>query len=107
MNFTRIKVVDSLGSALMKIRKEVCLKEGLRIIIGGGRLYNYCHYADKMSPHKYAKLVVNKNLVDPVVSFQLKNEFRYIKILPNYLPDRCSLNFASFIEWSRASYSDW
>jgi dihydrofolate reductase len=107
VNFTRIKVVDSLGSALMKIRKEVCLKEGLRIIIGGGRLYNYCLYADKMFPHKYAKLVVSKNLLDPVLSFQHKNEFRYIKILANYLPDRRSLNFASFIEWSRASYSDW
>jgi hypothetical protein len=100
-------VVGSLGSALMKIKKEVCLKKGLRRIIGGGRLYKYCLYADKMSSHRYAKLVVSKNLVDPVLSFQLKNEFRYIKILPNYLTDRRSLNFASFIEWSRASYSDW
>jgi hypothetical protein len=100
-------VVGSLGSALLKIRKEVCLKEGLRRIIGGGRLYNYCLYADNMSPHKYAKLVVSKNLVHPVLSFQLKNEFRYIRILPNYLPDSRSLNFASIIEWSRPSYSDW
>jgi GNAT superfamily N-acetyltransferase len=89
-----------VGTALMKTRKELCLKEGLRRIIGGGRLYNYCLYADQMSPNEYAKLVVDKYLIDPVLTFQLRNEFEYIKILPNYLPDSRSLNFASFIEWT-------
>jgi GNAT superfamily N-acetyltransferase len=94
---------QGIGTSLINARKEVCLKKGLRRIIGGARLYNYCLYADEMSPHEYAKLVVNKNLLDPVLSFQLKNKFKYINILPNYLPDRRSLNFASLIEWTRTS----
>ncbi len=91
---------QGVGTALMKARKQICSKVGLRRIIGGGRLYNYCFYAHQMSPHKYAEQVVNKNLVDPVLTFQLRNDFKYIKILPNYLPDSRSLNFASFIEWT-------
>ena len=90
-----------IGTALMKARKELCMKAGLRRIIGGGRLYNYCLYSNIMSPDEYAQRVVRNNLVDPVLTFQLRNEFKYIKILPNYLLDNRSLDFASFIEWIR------
>ena len=92
-----------IGTALMNARKQVCLKLGLRRIIGGGRLYNYFLYAKQMTPRNYAKHVVNNNLVDPVLTFQLRNDFKFIKILPNYLPDSRSLDFASFIEWTRKS----
>lgn len=91
---------QGIGTALMNARKELCLKMGLRRIIGGGRLYNYCLYANLMSPDDYAKLVVKKMLVDPVLSFDLRNEFKFIRILSNYIADSRSLNFASFIEWT-------
>jgi GNAT superfamily N-acetyltransferase len=92
---------QGIGTALMKARKELCIKTGLRRIIGGGRLYNYCFYANLISPHEYAKRVVGNELGDPVLTFQLRNEFKYIKILPNYIRDIRSLNFASLIEWTR------
>jgi GNAT superfamily N-acetyltransferase len=92
---------QGIGTALMTARKQLCFKKGLRRIIGGGRLYNYSLYRDRMSPDEYANLVVSKYLVDPVLSFQLKNQFKYIKILPNYILDSRSLNFATFIEWTR------
>lgn len=90
-----------IGTALMSARKQICIKNGLRRIIGGGRLSNYSLYGDQMSPDEYANLVASKILIDPVLSFQLKNQFKYIKILPNYILDRRSLNFATFIEWIR------
>jgi hypothetical protein len=83
----------------MAARKKLCMRLGLRRIIGGGRIYNYCHFKDKMSPHQYAMSVVNNHSFDPVLTFQLTNQFRYIKILPNYLADHRSLNFATLIEW--------
>ena len=52
-----------------------------------------------MSAQEYARKVVKGELKDPVLSFQLKNGFRFIKILNNYLYDKRSLNYASFIEW--------
>ena len=53
----------------------------------------------KMSALEYAQRVVKEELRDPVLSFELDNEFKFIKILPNYLDDVRSLNNASFIEW--------
>jgi hypothetical protein len=68
-------------------------------MIAGGRLFNYCEYADRMSPLEYANKVIKGELSDPVLSFELANGFRFIKILPNYLEDVRSLSYASFIEW--------
>ena len=69
-------------------------------------MYNYHKYAKIMSAQEYAKKVVRGELKDPVLSFQLKNGFKFIKVLPNYLYDKRSLNYASFIEWLNPSYKD-
>jgi hypothetical protein len=80
-------------------RKELALKLALRRMIAGGRLYNYCEHASRMSALQYANEVVGGKMHDPVLSFELDNGFRFIKILSNYLSDVRSLNYASFIEW--------
>ncbi|MFL6378562.1 MAG: hypothetical protein ACJ72R_14025 [Nitrososphaeraceae archaeon] len=56
-----------------------------------------------MSALEYEQRVIRKELRDPVLSFELDNEFKFIKILPNYLDDVRSLNYASFIEWVNPS----
>ena len=73
-------------------------------MIGGGRLFNYTEYADRMSPSEYVEKVMKGELKDPVLSFELDNGFRFVKILPNYLDDVRSLNYASFIEWLNPRY---
>ena len=45
------------------------------------------------------KKVVEGKLHDPVLSFEIANGFRFIKVLSDYLNDVRSLNYASFIEW--------
>lgn len=89
-----------IATMLYNVRKQLTVKLGLRRIIAGGRLFNYCEYAKNMTPLEYAQKVVAGELRDPVLSFQLGNGFRFIKILPNYMKDSRSLNFASFIEWT-------
>jgi hypothetical protein len=84
---------------LYNTRKQLVTKLNLKRMIGGGRLFNYCEFAGKMSALEYAQRVVKEELRDPVLSFELDNEFKFIKILPNYLDDVRSLNNASFIEW--------
>jgi hypothetical protein len=37
-------------------------------------------------------------LSDPVLSFDLEKGYKFIRILPDYLDDVRSLNYASFIE---------
>ena len=90
---------EGVGGMLYEGRKKLATMMNLRRMIAGGRLFNYSEYADKMSPFEYANKVIAGELKDPVLSFELDNGFRFIKILPNYLDDVRSLNYASFIEW--------
>ena len=90
---------EGIGKMLYDARKQLVKQLNLRRMIGGGRLFNYCEYANKMSALEYAQKVITRELRDPVLSFELDNEFKFIKILANYLDDVRSLNYASFIEW--------
>ena len=95
---------EGIGSMLYDTRKELVIRLNLKRMIAGGRLFNYSEYADRMSPYEYAGKVMKGELKDPVLSFELGNGFRFIKILPNYLDDIRSLNYASFMEWLNPTY---
>lgn len=95
---------EGIGSMLYGARKELAIRLGLKRMISGGRLFNYCDFSDKMSPLEYAQKVIRGELHDPVLSFELDNGFKFIKLLPNYLDDPRSENFASFIEWLDPQY---
>jgi ribosomal protein S18 acetylase RimI-like enzyme len=90
---------EGIGKMLYDARKDLVTKLNLRRMIAGGRLFNYCEYANKMTALEYAQRVIKEEFRDPVLSFELDNGFKFIKILPNYLEDVRSLNYASFIEW--------
>ena len=94
-----------IGTMLYNARKNLAMKLNLRRIISGGRLYNYCKYHHIMSAREYAEKVVKNEITDPVLSFQLNNGFHFIKILNDYLYDKRSLNYASFIEWLNPKYN--
>lgn len=93
-----------VGTKIYEARKALAIKLNLRRIIGGGRLFNYCEYADKLSVEEYVKNVLEENIREPVLYFQIKNDFKFIKILPNYIKDSRSLNYATFIEWKNPEY---
>ena len=95
---------EGIGGILYDARKELVIGLNLRRMIAGGRLFNYSEYADRMSPSEYANKVIKRELKDPVLSFELDNGFKFIKILPNYLDDVRSMNYASFIEWLNPTY---
>jgi ribosomal protein S18 acetylase RimI-like enzyme len=95
---------QGIASMLYDARKDLVKRLNLRRIIAGGRLYNYYMYADKISPLEYVNKVIAGEIKDPVLLFQLKNGFRFIKILPNYLYDKKSLNYASFMELLNSCY---
>jgi ribosomal protein S18 acetylase RimI-like enzyme len=90
---------EGIGSMLYDARKQLNIKLKLRRLIAGGRLYNYCEYANQLSAAEYASKVIEGKLHDPVLSFEIANGFRFIKVISNYLDDVRSLNYASFIEW--------
>jgi GNAT superfamily N-acetyltransferase len=93
-----------IATMLFNARKELAIKLNLKRVIAGGRLFNYCEYAHILSPDEYANKVVKGEIKDSVLSFDLKNGFKYVKILPEYIYDSRSLNYAAFIEWLNPDY---
>ncbi|WP_226390523.1 bifunctional GNAT family N-acetyltransferase/carbon-nitrogen hydrolase family protein [Penaeicola halotolerans] len=94
-----------LGRRLYDARKELCENLNLRAIIAGGRIPGYSKYADQLTPRKYIELVKNKEIYDPVLSFQLANEFHVRKVITKYLPeDTDSRSYATLLEWINIYY---
>jgi predicted amidohydrolase/GNAT superfamily N-acetyltransferase len=96
-----------MGRRLYDARKEICEKLNLRAIIAGGRIPGYAEYADEMTPGKYIELVKNKEIYDPILSFQLSNDFHVRKILKGYMPDdKESKAYATLLEWINVYYEE-
>ncbi len=95
-----------IATLLYNKRKDLAIKLNLKRIIAGGRLSNYCEYSEKISPEEYIQKVISKEISDPALTFQLQNDFKFIKILANYIRDARSLNYATFIEWINPYYKN-
>ncbi len=94
-----------LGRRLYDYRKELCEKLNLRGIAFGGRIPNYHKYADQLSPKEYIRKVRQKEIDDPVLNFQISNDFHPSKILRGYLEgDQASNEFAVLLEWDNIYY---
>ncbi|TVP92683.1 MAG: GNAT family N-acetyltransferase [Thioalkalivibrio sp.] len=89
-----------LGRRLYDARKELCEKLNLRAIVAGGRIPGYARVAGEMTPQQYVEKVKNHEIRDPILSFQLANDFHVRKIITDYLPaDDKSVAYATLIEW--------
>jgi predicted amidohydrolase/GNAT superfamily N-acetyltransferase len=94
-----------LGRRLYDYRKELCEKLNLKGIAFGGRIPNYHKYSDNNSPKEYIEKVKNKEIHDPVLNFQLSNDFHPARILKDYLEgDSDSGEFAVLLEWDNIYY---
>lgn len=90
-----------LGRRLYDYRKELCERMNLKSIVFGGRIPKYHKYADQMSPKEYIVQVRKKEIHDPVLDFQLSNDFHPKQILKGYLEgDKESNEFAVLLEWN-------
>lgn len=95
-----------LARRLYDVRKELCETLNLKSIMVGGRIPNYHLHSDKLSPRAYIQKVRNKEIYDPVLSFQLANNFLPVRILKNYLPeDLHSEENAVLLQWNNIYYS--
>ncbi|PIB35586.1 carbon-nitrogen hydrolase [Reichenbachiella sp. 5M10] len=94
-----------LGRRLYDYRKELCERLNLRSIVFGGRIPNYHKYAKELSPKQYIEKVKRKEIQDPVLNFQISNDFHPSKILKGYLEgDEDSNEFAVLLEWDNIYY---
>lgn len=89
-----------LGRRLYDARKELCENLNLKAIIFGGRIPGYHKYADDLSPKEYIRKVKFKEIYDPVLSFQLSNDFHIKKVIQHYLQsDKESKEYGVLLQW--------
>lgn len=94
-----------LGRRLYNYRKEICEKLNLRGIAFGGRMPNYNKFSEHISPKEYIEKVKLKEIDDPVLNFQISNDFHPTKVMKGYLEgDEESGEFAILMEWDNIYY---
>ncbi|HEX6332917.1 MAG TPA: bifunctional GNAT family N-acetyltransferase/carbon-nitrogen hydrolase family protein [Flavisolibacter sp.] len=95
-----------LGRRLYDARKSLCERLNLKAIVFGGRIPNYHEYEKELSPKEYIQKVKSKEIYDPVLSFQLSNDFHVKKVLTDYMPDDVqSREFATLLQWDNIYYA--
>lgn len=94
-----------LGRRLYDYRKELCEKLNLKGIAFGGRIPNYHKFQDELSPKEYIEKVRHREIHDPVLNFQISNDFHPTRILKDYLEgDAASAEYAVLLEWDNIYY---
>ena len=94
-----------LGRRLYDYRKDLCERLNLKGIAFGGRIPNYHKYSSELSPKEYISQVRRKEIHDPVLDFQMSNDFHPAKIIKGYLSgDKESEDYAVLLEWDNIYY---
>ena len=96
-----------LGRRLYDYRKELAERLNLKGIVFGGRIPGYHKYAGTLTPSEYIRKVKQKEIHDPVLDFQLSNDFHPIRIIKNYLHgDTQSNEYGVLMKWDNIYYED-
>ncbi|GHA64646.1 hydrolase [Photobacterium aphoticum] len=96
-----------LGRRLYDARKELCRTHNFKAILAGGRIPNYHLHADTLSVPDYIDKIKRRELHDPILSFQLANDFDVKRIMRGYLPeDDASNGYATLLEWDNFFYEE-
>ena len=93
-----------IGKLIYRARKELVAKYNKQGIIAGGVLPGYAAHKAHLSVAAYVDEVVAGRLTDPTLSFQLREGFTVRGLLPNYLEDSASDNWATLIVWPNPAY---
>lgn len=93
-----------IGRRIYDARKELVRRTNRRGIVAGGLIPGYAAYKAILSPQEYVDRVVAGEIHDSTLSFQLAMGFQVRGLIPNYIEDSASDNWATLIEWSNP---DW
>ena len=94
-----------LGRRLYDYRKELCENLNLKGIVFGGRMPNF-HKHKELTPKEYIEKVKRKEIHDPVLNFQISNDFHPVRVLKGYLEgDTDSNEYAVLMEWDNIYYT--
>ncbi len=94
-----------LARRLYDARKQLAFEKNLMRIVLGGRIPGYGKHASKMSAREYVEKVIQKVIVDPVLTTQLSNGFVLKRLIGSYLDsDLESKGYATLLEWANLDF---
>ena len=88
-----------LGKYLLQALYHVVVQFRLQRLLGGARMPGYHHHAQHMRPEEYLDAVVQGKLKDPVITFMMRCGRVPIGVVPDYLEDEESCNYAALMAW--------
>jgi len=85
----------------------LCRALNLKAILAGGRIPGYNRHAAECTVAEYIDKVKRRELHDPILSFQLANDFDVKRLMSGYLPeDTKSRGFATLLEWHNILFEE-
>lgn len=95
-----------IGQRLYAARRRLAEQMNLKGVVFGGRLPGFGRRQKRWgTAEAYAQAVAGKGARDPVLSFQLRNGFELLGVLPEYLPsDHESRGNAAHLVWRNPQY---
>jgi GNAT superfamily N-acetyltransferase len=94
---------QGIGGRLYAVRQELVRRMGRRGIVAGGLIPGYANYKGQMSVAEYVEQVVAGKLIDPTLTFQLRNGFQVRGLIENYIEDSASDNWATLLVWENTA----
>ncbi|MFZ0789853.1 MAG: GNAT family N-acetyltransferase [Chromatiaceae bacterium] len=90
-----------IGQRLYNQRKQLCQELRLKGIVFAGRLPTLARRIKRFgTAENYVEQIVSRQQRDPVLSFQLRNGFEVIGLIPHYLNvDQQSLGYGVHLVW--------
>ncbi len=97
-----------IGERFYRVRRDLCQWLELKGIVFGGRMPGYArHVKEYPNPQDYVNAVVDQKLKDPVINFQLRQGFKPIGVMRNYLlGDAQSKDCATHMLWENPLEQD-
>lgn len=94
-----------LARRLYDMRKKLAIENNVKRMVVGGRIPGYSEHAHEMNAREYVDKVVQKILIDPVLTVQIANGFVLKRLIPDYMTkDKESGGYATLLEWSNLDY---
>ncbi len=88
-----------LGKWLMQTMYEIVVHKDLDRLLGGGRMPGYHKKSSDYTASEYVDHVVSGSIKDQVITFLLRCGRIPLTVVPNYLDDEESCNYAVLMEW--------
>ena len=90
---------QGIARAFYQARYQLVRDLRLKRFLAGSRLSGYRTYRDTLTPEVYADAVCRGELIDPVITPQLRAGLIPIRVVHQYLPDEESCDNALLMAW--------